>query len=360
MLYVRPSTGGDTTRVAMDEYARQVAREPNFEVWFLGDEVEIPGAAVLGRLASSADAEIGSIAGLLRTRREQILSAAHKAQPDIVHIRSFMGDFLFADLLGRRFGSRLVLDIHTLAIGAGKHAALRLTAPLTSLRFDHVLVQNETIRRTYCPWHPSVSELPIGIDAGAYPQRTGMRRPGGALRFAYAGTLHPSRRLDRVIRAFNRAISEGADVELHIFGDDPHRAALERAADPRGIHFHGHLDSTALISSLQDMDAGLAWVPIGGRVDANVPLKTLEMLAAGLPVIATATAGNRLWVSPECGILIGDDEASLIAAIRTFPNSAAARAEPATLQAKVAELDWRHLARAHLLPVYRALPARKR
>ena len=80
----------------MDEYARQVAREAGFEVWFLGDEIEIPGARVVGRFASSADGDAGGIAWLLRTRRDQVLEAARAARPHIVHMRSFVGDFLLA------------------------------------------------------------------------------------------------------------------------------------------------------------------------------------------------------------------------------------------------------------------------
>src|SRR5438876_6415444 len=64
-------------------------------------------------------------------------------------------------------------------------------------------------------------------------------------------------------------------------------------------------------------DIGFAYVPASYAYECQPPLKTIEMLASGLPVIATATKGNMLFVDDgETGLLSPDSPEELASRVR--------------------------------------------
>ena len=104
------------------------------------------------------------------------------------------------------------------------------------------------------------------------------------------------------------------------------------------------------------MHVGIGWVPTGTRLDANTPLKTLEMLACGLPVIATATAGNRALVEGVGGgLLVDASSAALQRGVREVLGGALSGVDRHALAGAVAQRDWQRLCVRHLLPAYERL-----
>ena len=279
------------------------------------------------------------------------------AAAELVHVRNFAGDFLLAGAL-RGAGARvLVLDIQTLAVAPMKHALFRTSGWLTTRRFDHVFTINQTIARAYCPGHASVSELPVGFDARIWtpPHEPPSWQPGQTLRCIYSGVLHPARDLGAMCDAFCRLQQAGEAVELHVYGDGPAAADLARRAG-QGVVFHGHVPTRTLVQAMHTMHVGIGWVPTGTRLDANTPLKTLEMLACGLPVIATATAGNRALVeSVGGGLLVDASSAALQRGVREVLGGALSGVDRHALAGAVAQRDWQRLCVRHLLPAYERL-----
>jgi glycosyltransferase involved in cell wall biosynthesis len=78
------------------------------------------------------------------------------------------------------------------------------------------------------------------------------------------------------------------------------------------VTVHDFLPQHQLRKVIWDHDLGVAFVPDEGMYRPQVPLKAVEMLACGLPVIATDTNGNREIIQDsENGYIIKDDAKSV-------------------------------------------------
>lgn len=73
------------------------------------------------------------------------------------------------------------------------------------------------------------------------------------------------------------------------------------------VHLHGFIPSDRLFSIYEESHIGISYVPINKIYNYQPPTKTLDYLAAGLPVIATKTAANTEIVISDCGVLVNDD-----------------------------------------------------
>jgi glycosyltransferase involved in cell wall biosynthesis len=98
---------------------------------------------------------------------------------------------------------------------------------------------------------------------------------------------------------------------LDIYGDGDGKQGIMRAIDERrvaqGIGVHRPIPQPELFKRLSGYDVGLAYVP-RRPYGAALPLKTLEYLACGLPVVAANTVGNRMAVqSGVNGLLVDED-----------------------------------------------------
>jgi glycosyltransferase involved in cell wall biosynthesis len=108
-----------------------------------------------------------------------------------------------------------------------------------------------------------------------------------------------------MIWALELLVAVAPNLHLLVVGDGPHRRALERyAADFRhagAIHFLGSRDARPLWPQVD-----LFWS--AGEEDGP-PLALLEAMAAGVPVVASDTPGNREVIAQgETGLLfpLGD------------------------------------------------------
>jgi len=119
------------------------------------------------------------------------------------------------------------------------------------------------------------------------------------------GGLHESRELDTLISAYGKV--DGPTTRLLVIGDGRDRTALEAHAASIGLEdevtFTGSIPHSEIPSHLAALDIGLAWIPDRPQYRNQPPLKTVEYLAAGLPVIATPTPGNLEFCSSRNSVL---------------------------------------------------------
>ena len=133
--------------------------------------------------------------------------------------------------------------------------------------------------------------LPNGVDVDRFVDRGAERLP--TLRLLYVGALFPHAGVDLAIRAMPQIRSQHPQAELIIVGHGPdeERLRLERLIRESGlesaVHWLGRRRYDELPALMHQADIGLAnSVPNEFRTYA-CPLKVLEYMAAGLPVIAT-------------------------------------------------------------------------
>lgn len=138
-------------------------------------------------------------------------------------------------------------------------------------------------------------------------------RPSLPFTAGFVGSFRPWHGLDLLLDVVGRT----PDIRLLLVGDGPARRACEqRAARPDldgRVEFTGPLPPCEVPAQLARMHAGLAVAPpdSGGYFS---PLKVLEYLSAGVPVVATRTAPvRRLVTDGHDGLLVAAGDGPALA-----------------------------------------------
>jgi L-malate glycosyltransferase len=177
---------------------------------------------------------------------------------------------------------------------------------------DHVtFVSSEALevhRRTYRPKRVPLHVLEFGVDTVVAKRA---RPPGTRLRIGNVGRLVELKGQRHLVDAVALL---GPDVELHIFGDGPERASLERQAAevlPGRLFLHGAVMDRNKIYEHIDVLA------VASRTE-GLSLVIMEAMAREIPVVATDVGGNpRLVVPDETGVLVPfADPAAMAEALR--------------------------------------------
>jgi glycosyltransferase involved in cell wall biosynthesis len=196
-----------------------------------------------------------------------------------------------------------------------------------------------------------VAVIHNGVDLGSFDGADGRAirtRHGfdaGTIVVGFSGSLKPWHGVDTLIEA---VATLPASVRLLIVGDGPQRAELERLAGtypkPDWAVFTGAVPHTQVPAHLAAMDIAVApYLPQENFYFS--PLKVIEYLAAGLPVVASDQGDMRLLVG-EAGIVVpaGDSDA-LAAAVGGLSSDPDLRGRLAAAARPLArDRDWTKVA----------------
>lgn len=183
----------------------------------------------------------------------------------------------------------------------------------------------------------------------------------GPLTVGLGGTLNAYEGVDVLVDAVAVLRARGLDVRLLVVGDGPARAELEKRAADRGVAdvstFTGRLPREAVLAAYRHLD--VFCLP---RLDLPVtrlvpPLKPVEAMALGLPVVASDLPPLREVVGVDRGRLATPGDAHALAAaiatlapadVRRAHGSAARRWVAATRTWDAAATTYQHVyAQAH-------------
>lgn len=353
ILFIHKSTLGAFGDAAMHYYPAMLARA--------GHEVSI-----IARQGGNADALRSEGVNVIEIPTDaawipEVVSNASKLQPDIVHVFLYTGCGLLPFSLRNKCNSRFILDIRSPLLRTGLarllHRAKNIIEPVG---YHAVAAHGIESARTQIGSLWDVEFLPPGVDFSIVPQlpKIGTERQSGeSLKLVYIGSLDWLRRLDLMLEGMAVAMQQ-CTLTLDIYGDGSERGALEHFAASKGlgesVHFRGRLDRQDLFEKLVNYDAGLSYVP-GGMYDTAPALKTLEYLACGLPVLASNTFGNRMFVKEGInGFLIENTPAGFADGLLRMCKVRLDILKGHT-QESVMDFDWSRIVSKRLLPLYTKL-----
>lgn len=144
----------------------------------------------------------------------------------------------------------------------------------------------------FIPSPTKVHVVPNGVDPSRFSEPSPPRRTeaDGSFTIGFVGSLKPWHGLPILTQAFAKLHAEDARTRLLVVGDGPERTPTEQWIDAHGlseaVRFTGAVAPDRIPPLLSTMDAAVAPYPAQPNFYFS-PLKVLEYMAAGVPVVAS-------------------------------------------------------------------------
>lgn len=254
----------------------------------------------------------GKLAYLLRLGRFLLKSAAwlavrHLAEPyDLVHVHSIPDFEVFAAIVPRALGCKVILDIHDIVpefycskFGVRRGSLvfrLLVLVERWSIAFSHhVIIANHlwrdrlvgrSVARDKCT---VVMNYPDGSIFRGSPRAPGRR----AFVMMYPGTINYHQGLDLAVRAFHRVRDRMPAARFDIYGDGPDRPAIEGLVRTLGmsdrIRILEPMPMVDIAGVMADADLGVVPKRSDTFGDEAFSTKSLEFMMLGVPLLMSAT-----------------------------------------------------------------------
>jgi glycosyltransferase involved in cell wall biosynthesis len=246
-------------------------------------------------------------------RSASLLTRRHFLQPyDIVHVHSVPDFEVFAALVPKLGGARVILDIHDIVpelygskFKVKKNSIvfkLLVLAEKASVRFsDHTIISNDLWRQRLVARSAAsdkcTSILNYPDDRLFQPARPGKHREKIVL--MYPGTLNHHQGLDIAVKAFAKIKDGAPSAEFHIYGDGPAKEGLARLIREHGLQGRVFLNAPVPLDEIVPIMAGadIGVIPkrndeFGGEAFST---KTLEFMTLGVPITVAGTKIDRAY-----------------------------------------------------------------
>lgn len=293
----------------VDVIAIKEKGQPDFEI--------IKGVKVY-RIQERARDEKGKFDYLVRlvkflVKSSLFLSRLHHKKPyQVIHVHSVPDFEVFATLLSKLRGARIILDIHDIVPefyaskfkgGSGSFIFKLLVAiERASIAFaDHVIISNHLWQKTLLSRSVENGKCSVILN---YPDesvfsKSGKRRNKEKLVMIYPGTLNWHQGLDIAIKAFSQIAEKVPNAEFHIYGSGNAKDELAELVDSLGLKNRVRLNDSVPIDQIADImataDIGIVPKrndPFGGEAFST---KILEFMVLGVPVIVSGTKIDRYY-----------------------------------------------------------------
>ena len=178
----------------------------------------------------------------------------------------------------------------------------------------------------------------------------------------FSGFFHPTRRLENMFRAMavvTRAC--GQQVRLLVLGDGPDFSRMVALTESLGIQnrvtFAGRVDYEEMPKYLSIADIGIAFVTNSAEYGPMPALKTAEMLACDLPIVASDTIGNRTFVKDGYNEIIAREDPEVMgrAIVRLIEDHELQSRLKAAARASIARYDYQAIVRDVIIPFYQKM-----
>ena len=247
------------------------------------------------------------------------LGQFHLRKPyDLVHVHNVPDFEVFAAIVPKLTGAKIVLDIHDILpefYGSkfnknGRSLSYKmvlLIERLSAAFADHVIIANDL-------WVKYYTERAIDKDRCTvilnYPDTRlfyypphGKKKDDGKFTLIYPGTLNWHQGLDLAIRAFAIIARKYPEVTLSICGDGPTRDSLIQLTRDLGLEgrviFTGMVPIDEISSVMSRADIGVVPKRANSFGNEAFSTKILEFMALGVPVIVSNTKIDKYYFSDD-------------------------------------------------------------
>ena len=326
------------------------------EVTLFGHHGDAPAGTVFDRYGVKPSFDIDTYPHGSQLLRRWRFALRLRRDPHAKDADAFYGRDVLALAAVAWTGKPLIYEAHVLP-----HASLlrRIVLPWLFSRpnFSHLVCVTSTLAQVYRASFPALAGKPVVVAPNAAADldlRSGacaLAANPGRVQVGFVGRPFPGKGVEAIIEAARRL----PHIDFHIIGADARDITWVFGEYPRNLIFHGYRQHAQLGQYLAHFDIAVA--PYGARVfnatgveSASItsPLKLLEYMAMGLPVIVSDLPGVRdILDGDDVGLIVppGDVD-SFVAALRTLAGNPELRARMGAAARKRYEERHTVLARA--------------
>jgi glycosyltransferase involved in cell wall biosynthesis len=280
------------------------------------------------------------------TKSAALLATLHlRRRYDVVHVHNIPDFLIFAAVVPKLSGARLILDIHDILpeLYLGKferddrsktYKSLLMLERASCSFADHVIVANdlwrETLVRRSASRCTTILNYPdISVFKPLPPEQT---RTSGPFVFLYPGSLNHHQGVDVAVRAFALAKSEIPNAEFHIYGEGPAKPSLFKLVADLGmedrVKIMPRVPLTQMALIIAAADVGIVPKRADGFGNEAFSTKIFEFMASGVPVIVSNTRVDQHHFNETLVrfFVSGDDRDLANAMLDTFENKDKTRA----------------------------------
>ena len=251
-------------------------------------------------------------------RSSMLVTRMHLRQAyDLIHVHSVPDFEVFATLIPKLLGTKVILDIHDIVpefyaskFAAGKDSltfkALKLIERWSAAFSDYVIIANHLWEKVITARSVPPDKCTTFLnypDSGTFDSTLRTRQKDGRFIMMYPGTLNWHQGVDIAVRAFALVKDEIPQAEFHIYGEGTMKKGLsdiiEAGKLQNRIKLMGFLPVKEIASIMANADLGI--VPkrndsFGGDAFST---KIFEFMALGVPVIVAGTRIDRHYFNDE-------------------------------------------------------------
>lgn len=236
---------------------------------------------------------------------------------DIIHVHSVPDFEVFASMVPRLRGSRIILDIHDIVpefyaskfkVGERSitYRILLLIEKLSSAYSSHVIISNhlwysKLVRRSVKPEKcTAIINFP---DTSIFYRRPRAVSSTGQFVLCYPGTLNQHQGVDVAIRAVALVREKMPNIKFLIFGDGPDREKLKAIIKQQRLEdcvtISGFVTIEEIAKTMADVDIGVVPKRSDSFGNEAFSTKIMEFMAMGVPVVASNTRIDRYYFNDQ-------------------------------------------------------------
>lgn len=242
-----------------------------------------------------------------------LLSWRHMKHPyDLVHVHSVPDLLVFAAIVPKLFGAKIMLDIHDILpefyaskFSRGQKGVLFkllvLVERVSSGFADHVIIANHIWEKKLIARSVKPAKLTTLInypDSSIFFPRK-RTREDNEFKMLYPGSVSWHQGLDIAVRALALIKDKAPHASLHIYGNGTHWSYIEKLISQLGLGDRVFLKPGMPLRDLAEVvaQADLGIIPkrndpFGGEAFST---KSLEFMASGVPIIVSKTKVDQYY-----------------------------------------------------------------
>jgi glycosyltransferase involved in cell wall biosynthesis len=236
-----------------------------------------------------------------------------RARYDIIHVHSVPDFEVFATLVPRLTGARVVLDIHDIVpefyaskFKVSERSAifqiLLLIEKLSIAYSNHVIISNHLwgARLTARSVRPEKCTAIINYpDPSIFSQRPGMNTATGDFLMCYPGTLNQHQGVDLAITAMALLRDTVPHLKFLVIGDGPDRDKLKNMVKQHRLEDRvtvaGSVPIEQVAETMVTVDLGVVPKRKDSFGNEAFSTKIMEFMAMGVPVVASRTRVDEYY-----------------------------------------------------------------